>query len=105
MGYELLLKLAAYVMNTGCGFDREHYIQWGSSIDSGSSNLKGIIFQDDPELGSVDTPTGRIKFLTPIGITLSEHKFANESGPEGLLPLLCAKNPLGITDLKRKSVV
>lgn len=104
-GSELLRKLSGYVMNTGCGFDSEHYIQWGGSIDGGSSNLKAIIFRDDPELGTVDIPHGRIKFLTPIGITSDEHEYAKVNGPEKLLTLISEKNPLGMIVLKRKSIL
>jgi hypothetical protein len=102
----LLQKLARYVFNTRCPFDHEHYIRWGGPITKEEDTaLEALVFTGDPILGQINTPNGRVKFLTVIGITSDEHDFAAEAGPDQLLNLLLAQNPLGITHLTRPSLL
>jgi suppressor of fused-like protein len=101
-----LQKLARYVFNTKNPFDHEHYIRWGGPITKDEpTGLEAILFSVDSQLGEIDTPNGSLKFLGVIGITVDEHDFAAEEGPEKLLPQLLGGNALGIVDLGRKSVL
>jgi hypothetical protein len=102
----LLQKLARYVFNNRQPFDHEHYIRWGGPITKEEcTNLEAILFATDPQLGEVHTPNGKVNFLCAIAITSDEHQFAEENGPEKLLARLRKGNPLGIVDLKRRSVL
>jgi hypothetical protein len=101
-----LQQLARYVFNAASPFDHEHYIAWGGAITTTERTaLEGLVFLADPVLGEIRTPNGRLKFLSPIGITADEHQFAEEEGPEKLLAQLVQGNPLGVVDLKRRSVL
>jgi suppressor of fused-like protein len=102
----LLQKLARYVFNTKNPFDHENYIRWGGPITKDAeTTLSALIFSTDPQLGEIDTPNGKVKFLSAIGITAEEHTFADEKGPETLLAKLLSKNPLGVVNLKRNSIL
>lgn len=97
-----LQTLARYVFNTGEPFDHGHYIRWGGPICKETpTKLEALVFSADPALGQLNTPNGTLKFLTAIGITADEHKFAEEKDPEELLRRLLEKNPLGVVDLQR----
>jgi hypothetical protein len=100
-----LQKLARYVFNTGNAFDDEHYVAWGGPITSAERTpLVALVFSADPVLGAIKTPNGRLQFLRVIGATAEEHTFAGTEGSDKLLALLLKDDPLGVVDLKRKSV-
>jgi len=101
-----LQKLAMYVYNTRNPFAHEHYIRMGGPISPDEKSvLTALVFTVDTVLKHLDTPNGRVDFLTIIGITADEHQYADTAGPEKLLQLLLAKNPLGVTDLRRRSLL
>lgn len=101
-----LQKLARYVCNTGNPFGPEHYIRMGGPIAPGEDTaLTALVFTTDPVLRRIQTPNGRVEFLTIIGITDDELAHADGEGPEELLRLLLAADPLGVTDLQRGSVL
>lgn len=97
-----LQKLARYVFNTKSPFDDEHYIRMGGPITKDQpTKLEALVFTIDPQLGEIKTPNGRVKFLTPIGITAEEHASADQDGPGQLLKRLLKSNRYGVVDLKR----
>jgi hypothetical protein len=101
-----LQKLARYVYNTGNPFGDEHYIPMGGPIYPGDdTELTALIFMTDPILKRIKTPNGQVEFLTAIGITAAEHDYAASKGPKKLLRMLLANNPLGVTDLRRDTVL
>jgi hypothetical protein len=69
------------------------------------SAVTALLFTVDPVLKQLDTPNGRVDFLTAIGITADEHQYADTAGPEKLLRLVLANNALGVTDLRRRSLL
>ena len=97
-------NLARYVFKSNSPFDDGHYIAWGRPITSHEeTNLVAMVFRNDPVLGQIDTPNGKVKFLTAIGITEDEYELVEKEGAENLLPMMLAANPLAVTDIKRKS--
>src|SRR5262245_4865264 len=102
----LLQKLARYVFNTKMPFDDEHYIRWGGPVTKlEQTSLEAVVFADDQLLGEFTTPNGRMKVLKAIAITADEHDFAADQGPDKLLARLLRQNPLGVIDLKRRSIL
>jgi suppressor of fused len=53
-----------------------------------STALTALIFTEDPNLGTIDTPHGRVQFLQVVGITHDELLFAKQEGSDQLLELL-----------------
>ncbi len=57
----------------GSRFDVGHTLDPYGSITGGSSGrLQGMCFVEDPQLGAIWTPHGRVQFLQVVGITQSE---------------------------------
>ncbi|MDR0228447.1 MAG: suppressor of fused domain protein [Flavobacteriaceae bacterium] len=103
----LMNNLAKYVFDSGKWFEEFHFIPTNSPIRLDyDTDLVGIAFALDPELGSVDTPNGRIDFLQMVAITQKELDMLWEnpktSETAKLIEVLRQDNPLLITDLDRK---
>jgi len=102
----MLQNLARYVFKNNSPFDDEHYIAWGRPITSHvPTKLQATVFRNDPVLGQIDTPNGKLKFLSVIGITQDEHDLVTERGAAALFPQLLRANPLGVTDVNRSSLL
>ncbi|WP_198654968.1 suppressor of fused domain protein, partial [Albibacillus kandeliae] len=72
---------------------------------AGSSTDKtAIVFCNDPELVSTDTPHGRLDFLQIIGITASElgDLQTKSISPQALIDKKAVSHPLLITALVEK---
>jgi len=99
-------NLARYVFSSHNVFADGHWIPANGPIESDAdTDIVGLLFVTDPELGSIDTPHGRVDFLQMVGITSAEvedlkarRRTAREIAAE-----LAASNPLLITDLARSS--
>lgn len=103
----LMQNLAKYVFDSGKWFEAFHFIPTNSPIRlEYDTDLVGIAFVQDPELGSIDTPHGRVDFLQMVGITQKELDLLWENPQvaetEKLMLNLGLNNPLFITDLDRK---
>ncbi|WP_246443051.1 suppressor of fused domain protein [Thermomonospora cellulosilytica] len=57
--------------------------------------------RDRPRLGTIDTPHGRVRFLTVIGVTADELARMKATGTAHVLAELAAASPLLITDADR----
>lgn len=103
----LMNNLAKYVFNSGKWFEEFHFIPTNSPIRLDyDTDLVAIAFVKDPELGTLETPNGRVDFLQMVGITQKEYDtlLANPmtTETEKLIEQLRQDNPLLITDLDRK---
>lgn len=67
--------------------------------------LTALLMAEDPHLGTIDTPHGRLQFLQMVGITADELAFARQAGSDRLLEWLGQRDPLLLTDLERASVL
>lgn len=103
----LMNNLARYVFQSGNWFEEFHYIPTNGPIKFDSqTDLVGLIFIQDPELGTIDTPHGKLVFLQMVGITTSELEKIkqNPTGIEAFIDDMRISNPLFITDLDRKDI-
>ncbi|MBB1150156.1 MULTISPECIES: suppressor of fused domain protein [unclassified Myroides] len=103
----LMQNLAKYVFESGKWFEAFHFIPTNSPIRlDWDTALVGLAFVLDPELGSIETPHGRVDFLQLVGITQRELDLLWENPKlaetEKLLHTLSEGNALLITDLDRK---
>ena len=98
-------NLARYVFQSGNWFEEYHYIPANGPIRlEYPTDIIGIVFITDPELGTITTPHGQLTFLQMVGITASELKRITENPDEieTLIADMRVSNPLLITDLDRK---
>lgn len=103
----LMNNLARYVHKSGSWFEENQYIPANGPIRLNTdTEIVGLVFTLDPELGKINTPHGEVSFLQMVGITQNEldHLKANSTQEEveKLINRLKIDNPLLITDLHRK---
>jgi hypothetical protein len=103
----MLQKLARFVFGNCTPFDDDHYVAFGAPITKDErTTLEAMVFRIDPQLGEIDTPNGKVKFIQAIGITSDEHKMvAAADGAAAILPKLLRGNQPGVVDMGRKSVL
>ncbi|ADX67847.1 suppressor of fused domain protein [Weeksella virosa] len=71
----VLQNLGRFVYETKIYFDEFQFMPLGGTIRQDTDNdIVGIIFIKDPELGEIETPHGKVKFLQIIGINSSTLK-------------------------------
>jgi hypothetical protein len=69
----LLQQLGNYVYSSGRWFEAGHRTRPGGPITGKpDTRLTAIAFTEDPQLGSIDTPHGKMQFLQVVGITDDE---------------------------------
>ncbi|HEY4176084.1 MAG TPA: suppressor of fused domain protein [Kofleriaceae bacterium] len=101
-----LQNLGRYVFGTGNRFAAGHKMGLDGPIALDSpTQITAICFADDPELGELESPNGKARFVQVVGITDDEYKLIQEWSTTGLTDILAAKLPLLITDLARPSVL
>lgn len=103
-------NLARYVHETGNWFEAGHFIRANGPIrGDAETDLVGLLFAEDPELGKISTPHGEVSFLQMVGLMQSELDwlFADPTLARGLemIEKLKSDNPLLITDLYRRTSV
>ena len=102
--WNLLQNVARYVFQSGKWFENHHYLDAKGPIRLNyPTKLVGLIFSADPQLGSIDTPHGRVEFLQAFGITQKELDAlkSNTLTPAVLIDGHRRSNSLLITDLDR----
>jgi hypothetical protein len=104
---EVLNNLARYVFESENWFEENHFVPLNESIRLDTdTEIVGLIFVEDPELGKIETPHGSVTFLQMVGITAAEldvlMKNPTIEAVEALANSLRKDNSLLITDLNRK---
>jgi hypothetical protein len=98
-----LQNLARYVFTSGNTFGPGHHMDLNGpiSLAEPGTAIRAITFADDPELGVIDTPHGRLRFLQVVGLTLDEYAAAERWDAAKLVDALRPHLPLLVTDLGR----
>ncbi len=100
----VLQNLGRFVYETKIYFDEFQFMPLGGTIRQDTENdIVGIIFIKDPELGEIETPHGKVKFLQIIGIDSDTLKSLEEDSSyphiEAVVKEIQKKNPLFICDV------
>ena len=100
---ELLSELGKYVYKTGSGFAAGHRMATGGPITGGKpqSRLTALAFADDPAFEPLDTPLGRVEFVTVVGITADELERMKATTTATVLDEVRARSPRLGTDPAR----
>lgn len=102
----MIQNIARYVFKSGKWFEPYHYMPAGGQIRlESNTELTGLAFLPDPELGIINTPHGEVQFLQMFGINDKELEKIKtvEKTSEALINQHRNSNPLLITDLCRNS--
>jgi hypothetical protein len=98
----LLQQLGKYVYSSGRWFEAGHRMHPGGPITGKpDTRLSAIAFAEDPQLGTIDTPHGKVQFLQVVGITDDELVQMKGSSTAKVLAELAASSPLLVTDITR----
>jgi suppressor of fused-like protein len=101
----LLQNLARYVVSSGNWFEPGHHMNANGPIRQDyATQVTALAFVEDPELGTIATPHGRVQFLQVVGLTGDEYAAVRQWDTDGVLSLLADRLPLLVTDLDRVSV-
>jgi hypothetical protein len=104
--FNFLMNLGAYVRRSRNPFGPNHVLDLNGPIAVGTTTaIRAIAFLPDPQLGTIDTPNGRVEFLQIVGLTSDEHAACSDWNTKPVLDLLRESSPLLVTDLERKSIL
>lgn len=102
----LLHNLAGYVSQSGHPFVALHSIDARGPIQVDShTKLTGLLFVVDPDLGSIESPNGRINFIQAVGITQDELRALSRWQAAGFARLMIDRFPKLITVMERESML
>jgi hypothetical protein len=104
--FNFLMNLGTYVRRSGNPFGANHVLDLNGPICLGSDTaIRAIAFIADPQLGTIETPNGRVEFLQIVGLTSDEHDACSDWNTAPVLELLRETSPLSVTDTSRRSVL
>jgi hypothetical protein len=100
-------NLARYVFRSGRWFEEYEFVPANGPIRLDTeTDIVGLAFVRDLELGKIDTPHGEVTFLQMVGLTVKELERLQADpiidNVKALLDEMRVNNPLLITDLNRK---
>lgn len=97
-----LQNIARYVFQSGNTFDAGHYMNLNGPIAlENDTKIRAIAFVEDAELGTMQTPNGRVDFLQVVGITEPEELALMRWSGRKALAAFGERLPLHVTDLAR----
>ncbi|MEU5881048.1 suppressor of fused domain protein [Spirillospora sp. NPDC047279] len=98
---ETLRKLGEYVFGEGYPFADGHRMGVAGSLGASESRLNALAFITDPHLGTIDTPNGRVEFITAVGVTREELAEAKATSNDAVLSRLTGSHGVPLTDVTR----
>ncbi|RRD42723.1 suppressor of fused domain protein [Buchananella hordeovulneris] len=101
----MMQNLARYVFGTGNVFAAGHHMDLQGKIAlEEETDLRAIGFVVDPDLGTIDTPSGQVAFLQILGLTLEDLTDTKTWRSAKFFELLMERYPRGVTFLDRASL-
>lgn len=79
--------------NTLCAGD---HVSWHNPLDNGESRIQHMLMTEDPVLGSLHTPLGKVTFVQIIGICQEELQAAQRWKGAGVIDILKRINGLAL---------
>lgn len=101
----LLNNLGRYVQSTGNCFDANHHMDLGGRIAvAEETDLTAIGFVLDPDLGEIETPSGKVRFIQLFGLTAEDLADVKAWSAESFYGLHGSRSPKFITRLDQGSL-
>jgi len=77
---QLMNNLARFIEETKVWFDEYQFLPLGGSIRAESdTDIVGLAFVKDVDLGEIDTPHGKVIFLQLVGLTSKQLKYLEDN--------------------------
>jgi len=99
--FNLLERVAQQTQQSGTMFGVGHRLDTGLPIDGAASPFTALAFALDPQLGTIDTPHGRVDFLQLVGVTEQELAEMKATTTADGLSRIAKTNPLLTTPESR----
>lgn len=64
------------------------HVSWHVSLDNGDSRIQHMLMSEDSQLGTINTPHGRVTFIQIVGVCAEELESAQQWNGLGVLELL-----------------
>lgn len=101
-----LQNLARYVFSSGNAFDERHHCPFNGPIAlEEETDITAGFFMLDPQLQSIQTPNGLVKFLQLVGLSTDEYELIKEGYFDAVADRVADLEPLGITEIYRPSIL
>lgn len=105
----LMQALARYVFQSEnilcCG----DHVSWHAPLDGSDSRLQHMLMAEDPQLGSINAPFGKVTFIQIVGVCLEELQASQQWNGLGVLDLMretpSAGGPWLLTDMRRGETI
>lgn len=102
---DMMQNLARYVFSTGNCFGPHHHMDAGGPIAlEERTELTAFGFVTDPDLGEIETPSGRVQFIQIFGQSAEDLDDVKAWSAKALYPLHEARFPKFITHLDQGSL-
>ena len=102
----MLQNVASYVVRTGNTLEEGDRLPLNGPIALGhDTEIHAATFVLDSQLGRIETPHGRLKFLQLVGVTMDEIAAMQRWNSEGVIGMLARTNPRLVTSLARRSIM
>jgi hypothetical protein len=108
--FAILNQVANYVnresapVADGDRTDLQRAVTGFPDTDGPDTGLTVLAFTVDPQLGTIDTPNGRVTFLQAVGVTAEEKTRMRQSSTAEVIAELARDNPLLVTDPARAGI-
>lgn len=102
--FTVLNQVANFINTNGVLIEDGHRMDMRQPItghpetDGPATGLTAFAFTVDPQLGTIETPNGRVIFYQAVGVTAGEREQMLGASTRAVLDTLAARNPLLITD-------
>lgn len=102
----ILQSLAKYVFHTNNIICSGDHVSENRPLDNGNSKIQHMLMTDDPQLGTVYGPLGKVTFIQIVGVTNEELKASQQWNVNGMIELMKKFPELGgeylVTDMQRQ---
>lgn len=105
----LMQALARYVFQSEnilcCG----DHVSWHAPLDGSDSRIQHMLMAEDPQLGSINAPFGKVTFIQIVGVCLEELQASQQWNGLGVLDLMretpSAGGPWLLTEMTRGETI
>lgn len=102
----VLQNLARYVFETDNVLAPGHSMDlFGPILEGSDTQIRAVIFYEDPELRPIYGPFGHVRFVQVVGVTQDERAAIRTWDAKAMRPVLSRHLPLLVTDLDRRSLL
>ena len=106
---DILQSLAKYVFHTGNIICSGDHVSENKPLNNGNSIIQHMLMTDDPQLGTVFGPFGKVTFIQIVGVTNDELKASQQWNVKGMIDLMRKMPETGgdllVTEMQRSKSI